>query len=479
MKLRNPALLLLTAASALLTAACGSSSDSPPAPAGSGYEDPPPVALCGMPAYSLVPRAEVGKLVDWQEIPLLNLSAAAIDELLAGKGYESLSPLPYGSRVIRFRYTTQDRGKLVEATATLGVPANAALPDVELPFTMFLHGTTGFSDPCAPSRTLDGQAPAALLAALGFVTVAPDYIGMVGDGGTPSTTTHGYLVGEQVAFGSWDALRAAEQLLAELALPIRTGKTAALWGGSQGGHAALFTELYAPYYAPEYVVPGVVASVPPSELLSLTRIAMESFSEPTVAFSAVLATMRKWYGAPADLGQVFTNTAPYFFADNLEGELFLTGSACDTGASFKDIENKPELQTVDTFFLPEFSQAVLDGRWDELAPWTCYLNEGSLATSSVAPRRHTPTLMVYAENDTLVVTAPMREDFDRLCSQGYELMFLECQGAQHSEGATWSLREQADWLRDRIAGKPLPAGMCQRSAPTCCSASPATVCTPG
>lgn len=121
-------------------------------------------------------------------------------------------------------------------------------------------------------------------------------------------------------------------------------------------------------------MPGVVASVPPSELLSLTRIAMESFSAPTVAVATVVAAMRRWYGAPADLGQAFTDGAPCFFADELDGELFLTGSACDTGASFEDIGNEPELQKVETLFLPELSQAVLDGRSGGSGPTSIVLD---------------------------------------------------------------------------------------------------------
>jgi len=454
--------------------------DSGPAPDGgegdTGSDAGPvlPVAACGMAPYDLIGAARVGSWVEYEEIEALNLDSAALDALLSQAAYTALSPVPYGCRVFRYRYVTQDRGKVVEATGTLGFPANGPLPEGEVPFGVFLHGTTGFADPCAPSRSLDGQAAAALIAALGFVSVAPDYIGMTGFG-APSTSTHAYCVGEQVAIGSWDALRAARMLVDKLKPGVTTGNPAILWGGSQGGHAALFMELYGPYYAPEFDVRAVVASVPPSVLMPLAQKALEEFSPPTIAFGAVLATMREWYGSPPDLLGVFTNDDPYRFATTLHDEIFVKDE-CNTGEGYKEIENHPELQRPDYMYKQEFIDAVLGGSLDAFPPWDCFMRENSLGTSSVRPLRATPTLMVYAENDDLVITEPMREDFDGLCASGFNLDYLECAGAGHSEGAVWSLPEQYAWLKDRLAGAPLPAGACTRKPPVCCTATPEGKC---
>ncbi len=460
-------LIVLIAPSATLSE-CPEGGDQTPTP-----RPDMPRAACDMAPYDLVPRAEVGHVVDWEELSMFDLSAAAVDALLASSGYDALSPVPYGCRVFRYRYTTQDRGQVVEATAVLGVPANALLPPEPFPYALYLHGTTGYSDPCAPSAMIpDGPSQPALVAALGFVAVAPDYIGMNGMG-EPSTTTHGYLVGEQVAIGSWDALRAGKELLEGPLglLEAKGGNDVVLWGGSQGGHAALFTELYGPYYAPEFPVVAAVAAVPPSTIPPLVEIGLEAFGPPTIALAAAVTTMRAWYGAPDDLYSVFTNEDPYYLADNAEAYVFVEDE-CNPGEGL-------DADTVEAIYVQPFIDAVLEGRWDEVEPWTCYFQENSLATSSLAPLRFTPTLMAYAENDDLVVTEPQREDFVQLCKMGYQLEYRECQGAGHSEGALWSLPYQLQWLRDRLAGLEIPPEkLCQVTAPVCCSASPEEVCTP-
>lgn len=466
-------ILVPLTALALFTFACGTPAQPPPPPWKSL-----PVARCGMTPYKLIDPATLGAVVHSDEIPELQSDVGSLRTALKAQGYSGLdSKILYGTRVFRFRYTTQDRGKKVEATATLGIPDGPNVPTTPMPVTVFLHGTTGFSDACAPSRSFDGQAAAALLASLGFIAVLPDYIGMNGEGAA-STTTHGYLVGEQVAIGSWDAVRAGLALLKQLDLGgAKAGSKVVVWGGSQGGHAAMFTELWGPYYAPEFQVPAVVALVAPTTLKPLVRIAVDQWGPPTLAFASVLDTMRDWYAAPANLEGVLTDTAPYHFASTIDSQLLVKDSCDDTGKAYKPIGDNPDEQTPATVFDASFIDKIDHQQWDQLAPWSCYMNENSLATSSVKPLRHTPTFMAYSQNDDLVVTAPMRTEFDHLCSLGYKLHYLECEGAGHSQGATWSLPEQLAWVQDRLAGKPL-TDMCQRHEPVCCSGSPASVCTP-
>jgi hypothetical protein len=89
------------------------------------------------------------------------------------------------------------------------------------------------------------------------------------------------------------------------------------------------------------------------------------------------------------------------------------------------------------------------------------------------PLRTPPTLFVTSGNDTLVEVGVERADFPRLCGMGYQLEYLECADAGHSEGAVWSLPEQVAWLKDRLAGKPIAADrLCQVQAPTRCSGQP-------
>lgn len=466
----------LAGASALgLVAGCGPEPTPKPAPT------PPwqslPVAACGMAKYQLLDPATLGEPGASEEIPLLYLDAAAANALLGSTGYTALLPLPYGSRVFRYRYTTQDRGRRIEATATLAVPNGVDLsPTTPLPVTLFLHGTTGFSDVCSPGRSLDGQSAGAVFAALGFVAILPDYIGL-DSFGDASTAAHAYLVGEQAALGSWDAVRAGLKLVKSLDLGVEASTRVVVWGGSQGGHAALFSERYAPYYAPEFEVPAVVALVAPTALVPLTKIAVSSFSPPTIALASALATMRKWYATPDSLAGILTDAAPYHFASTIEDQLFVKNACGDTGKAYQPIDQNPAEQQPSTVYAAPFIDAAKNDRLDALPPWGCFLEENSLATSSVKPLRQTPTLMAYSEDDELVVTAPMRDAFDTLCRAGARLTYLECAGATHTEGALWSLPEQVAWIRERLAGKPVLDG-CTRHAPVCCSATPKDRCTP-
>ncbi len=80
--------------------------------------------------------------------------------------------------------------------------------------------------------------------------------------------------------------------------------------------------------------------------------------------------------------------------------------------------------------------------------------------------------MVYGEIDDMVVTPTQRPDFQKLCEAGYKLDYLECANASHARAALWSLPEQFQWIRDRLAGIPIPEEeLCQIQEPVTCSAT--------
>jgi len=452
----------------ILVAACGGGQDTAVPLA----TPPLPVALCGSERYAPLPAQ--GQVVDWDELDAWNLSAASLDLLISLAGFESLTPVPNGAKLYQYRYTTQDRGQQVEATGMVGLPADLQQTPMEpWPVALMLHGFAGASDPCAPSADeLIGPAQPALLASYGFVVIAPDYIGMNGMG-DPSTASHAPLVGEQVALGSWDALRAGLSLVqGELAEDLEgsLGEEIIIWGASQGGHAAFFTELAGPYYAPEFEIAGVAASAPAHSLLSVISHAIEEYADPTALAALTLVGMRRWYGDPDDLHGLLTNEKPWYFADNVEEALEGDGKSCE-----QDIDFDPDsIDSVDDIYAAEFIEAALAGDWDAVEPWGCFIRQNSVSQSSIPRLRDTPLLAVYGSEDSLVVPAFQADDFDLLCEQGWNMEHIECAAAAHAEGTLWSLQEQVDWLRARIAGEPLDAP-CQRTAPRCCSATPEKV----
>src|SRR4029450_3380385 len=93
---------------------------------------------------------------------------------------------------------------------------------------------------------------------LGYIVVATDYPGLGTDG------IHPYLIGESEARSVLDSVRPAREL-------PNTGASNrfAVWGHSQGGHAALYTGEVAARYAPELKLVGVAAAAPATYLVEL------------------------------------------------------------------------------------------------------------------------------------------------------------------------------------------------------------------
>jgi fermentation-respiration switch protein FrsA (DUF1100 family) len=168
--------------------------------------------------------------------------------------------LPAGMQGWRILYTTTVDDK-TPATAVATVFAPAERPAGPLPVIMWEHGTTGALQHCMPSLvsmpTLGIPAVDRIMKA-GWVIVATDYQFTAKDG------PHPYLIGEGEARAGLDSVRAARQM-PELALGTRT----AVWGHSQGGHAALWTGIVGPRYAPEVEIAGVAAIAPAANIADI------------------------------------------------------------------------------------------------------------------------------------------------------------------------------------------------------------------
>lgn len=151
--------------------------------------------------------------------------------------------------------STGTDGKPVAASGLVTVPDGPA-PAGGRPVAAVNHGTMGIGSTCGPSRMptfagLEDTSPVAKLLARGFVVVQPDYIGIGVTG-----VRHPYLNGRSAAYATLDILRAAH------GIDPAAATTALVYGGSQGGHAALWAAHYASEYAPDVDLKGVVANAP-------------------------------------------------------------------------------------------------------------------------------------------------------------------------------------------------------------------------
>ncbi|MCB9561233.1 MAG: hypothetical protein H6709_17165 [Kofleriaceae bacterium] len=474
MSRRTAAALLLAIVSPLTLVACGDDAASPDAgvdaaltceaptplvagtPATDAVADAP--ARCGAPAYTWRRDATLGDVVD-----LGAPTEYAADFLAALLQTQDLT-LPvaptYDTASRRVTYQTQDRGELVEATALVAYPTTPV--DGELDVLLFLHGTSGFTDGCGVTGGGDTYGLlAAAVASTGYVVVAPDYLGLRGDG-VATGFPHPYLVGEPTAIASLDAVRAALRMApAERGNQCASPRYAVL-GGSQGGHAAMWVDRLAPYYARELDLTGVVATVPPSDILAETTRALTQIVNATGNTIAFLGTAPAWYGVTSLSGA---------FASPWDADLpGILASSCDPGDG---IGTPTALSDV-------FTQPLLDaaagGTLDQVDPFGCVIAENGLPTTSV-PRLATPAasygiLNVFSEQDNLVNTPIERVAYEQLCGDGVPLQYLECAGAGHTDSTLWALSEILSFIQDRFAGVAFTPS-CTADAPVTCSGTPA------
>jgi uncharacterized membrane protein HdeD (DUF308 family)/alpha-beta hydrolase superfamily lysophospholipase len=196
-----------------------------------------------------------------------------------------LGRAPAGGTVQRILYSTTD-ALGVRAIASALVISPVDPPSGPRPVISWNWGTTGVSRGCAPSlmdTTATRFAIPAVEEALarGWVVVASDYSGRGADGRFP------YLIGEGEARSSIDAIRAARQLDG-----LRLSSDVVVWGHSQGGHAALFTEPVAAEYAPGLQILGTAALSPLTDPLAMAHELTERDA------SAELSIMVSWVLVP-------------------------------------------------------------------------------------------------------------------------------------------------------------------------------------
>ena len=414
-------------------------------------------AQCGQDDFVWNHDLDVGKVTNLQT---KNFYAKGILEALVNENLGTLPyPLQYDVRNHVVTYVTQDRGVEVEATALISWPTNVPPEAEALPTLVFLHGTSGFTDGCGPSGSTEDGVLAAALASLGYVVVAPDYIGLKND--SPSTGfLHPYLAGQPTAIASFDAIRTLGHLPDELREgDARVSNRVVVVGGSQGGHAALWFDRLAPYYARELEIAGIAATVPPADLVGQTKLGLSTYRDSTANVAAFYGATSQWYGHQDKLSEVFRSP--------IEKELPIAlGASCDPGIVL-DI-----LTTLELIFQPEFLSAA--ATFPNLNPWGCMATENGLTTTSI-PRIQKDSasygiLFITGESDTLVDTPTERASFETLCNAGMPMQYLECAGASHTQATAWAIPEILTFLHERLEGKEF-VKQCTAGAPTTCSAT--------
>jgi acetyl esterase/lipase len=333
------------------------------------------------------------------------------------------TPVP-GAQAWSIRYWTSDeRNRPLQATGMVVAPA-ARASGRPRDIVAWTHGTWGVTEGCAPSLSPQFWTitPAlAQLTAANDVVVAPDYPGL----GTNSP--HPYLVGTPTARSVLDSVRAAGSIPGTGA-----GKRFAVWGESQGGHAALWTGQTARSYAPELTLVGVAAAAPPTDLVGN----FQGASDPAIkAYLTGLATYAwaNYYQFPLTVGGPATPAIIRRIAQN-----------CIAGAG------KPKIGTL--LGMLALRQGLRNFDVASARPWA-----GIAAANSPAASSAVPVMFAQAVADPLVAPAVTRAFARRMCAANVAVHWVDVPGGDHPKTAADSAADTVQWLADRFAARKPPS----------------------
>ena len=342
---------------------------------------------------------------------------------------QPMTDTPPGTQAWRIQYwTTNGSGQRLAVTGIVAAPMEA-IPPRPRRVIAWTHGAWGVAEKCAPSLSPNFFEYSAGIDAVrsGYVVVAPDYIGLA------SPTMHPFLVGPDTANAVLDAVRAAREIPGAAA-----GSSFAVWGESQGGHAALWTATAARFYAPDLTLVGTAAAAPPTDLAANLAQGSDKNAR-ALLLSFALHSWSTLYG---------------FSMDGITGRTnqgIINRLAQNNCVAFN---KKPKLGTI--LGILTIGRATKDKDIARIEPF------GSFArTNSVDPTRVPgPLLIAQSRKDTIVAPAVTRKFAKAVCRRGTPLRWIDMTGG-HGTSAKDSAQETIGWISARFDGNP-PPNDCRR-----------------
>ena len=340
---------------------------------------------------------------------------------------EPVAQTPAGMQAWRVRYwTTSDRGAPIAVTGMVVAPREA-LPATPRRVLAWAHGTWGVASKCAPSQSLSffAATPALDAVARGYTLVAPDYPGL------GSAMPHPYLGGVSTGRAVLDAVRAARSIPGAAA-----GSSFAVWGESQGGHAALWTGQLAARYAPDLQLVGVAAAAPPTDLAEN----LSAGRDPSVRAFLTAFTAYSW-------SRHFAATLSTLGGRQTQGVITRLAQNNCVGAG------KSRLGTMlGVLVLRRDLKNVDLGR---IQPWAGIARDNSPAVRGYG----IPFLIAQNPVDTIVAPAVTASFARELCRNGASVRYVVIAGKGHETSGRDSLGTTLDWIDARFAGSS-PASDC-------------------
>ena len=346
-------------------------------------------------------------------------------QLLTAVPLTGAAALPSASRTSLITYVSDDaQGRPIVVSGTVAVPASRP-PRGGWPVISWAHGTSGYSDVCAPSNDspdgLDHDYFAVIdptldaWVARGYAVVQTDYEGL----GTPGP--HPYLNGVSEANTVTDIVRAARRLNRNV------GRNWVVMGHSQGGQAALFAAQIGGRRAPELHLRGAVPIAPGGTFVAQTVPYIQSNQPGAAAAEAFLPLIL--LGAQA--------ADPAINADALVSDAFRPAlTAARTGCL-------AQLRAVPTIDPTTVFRAGAD-----LGPLTSYLaqQDPRMADPKV------PTFIAQGSADQLVSPAGTAALVQTLCGKGARIDYQVYAGQDHRGSVAASLPDAEHFVDTVMAG---------------------------
>ena len=317
---------------------------------------------------------------------------------------------PASSEAFRILYrSTGLNGEPIEVSGAIHFPSGPA-PAGGRNVIAWAHPTSGVVQACAPSLMPDNNGmiwglPDML--AQGYVVVATDYPGL----GTPGI--HPYLIGISEARAVLDSVRAAR------ALP-KTGASNrfAVWGHSQGGHAALYTGELAASYAPELKLFGIAAAAPATYLAEL----FDADRGTATGKELTAMTIYSW-------SKLYNTPASVLVEADAMGPFEQMAHDC--------IESVAEFQAITDAEKPLQSEKFLKANPTETEPWRSIMLRNTPGQS----RAGAPLLIAQGTADTTVRPDITKQSAKRSASRG--------RGSTSSGSTASAIPSRRETARDR------------------------------
>ncbi|QWE28335.1 lipase family protein [Polynucleobacter sp. AM-7D1] len=375
-----------------------------------------------------------------------------------------------GAQAWKIAYISSDvAGRKTIATGTIIAPVGPS-PKEGRPILAWAHGTTGSAQNCGPSQIIDPTAALNEYFLMGgnswtdygipngqefinqgYVVVATDYQGLGGGG------KHQYAVAQTNGRDVINSARAASSMK-----EVGAGKKTVVYGWSQGGGATIAAASLPDYQA----LQGTAADN--LQYLGFVALAPEDVAAMLPNVPADEAGAKKLMNGftQANVPNVF------LFAHYMMGlwgtqaafpDLKLSDVLTDEGVKVVDKLSRNKCMHV---LADTFSYAYGDNYKTLLKPepsnslaWVKAFVDGS-----VKPVKPTAPVVIYWGTKDTAVPPIMHELYQKqMCGMGANVGRIQLPGEQtHFTTPGVSAPMYLDWVKDRIAGKPLANGCPQK-----------------